>query len=189
MLPNVTQGVGNPQFERAVFSAKKDEIVGPVKTSDGYYVFEVTKATPGKVAKLKDVKPSIEAILFQQRKQSALAKFGQDYQDRWKGETDCASGYVSPDCSQAKPQRGSTVPPGAIPQQTQSPQGPVPASSAQPQVPQQGQQHPDAAVRGPSAGREQRSARHGRADPRGSRPARRADAPPAQRVPMGPRAG
>jgi foldase protein PrsA len=139
VLPNVTQGVGNPQFERAVFSAKKGEIVGPVKTADGYYVFEVTKATPGKVAKLKDVKPSIEAILFQQRKQAALAKFGQDYQDRWKSETDCASGYVSPDCSQAKPQRNSTVPPGAIPAQPTTPQGAVPATSAQPQVPQQQQ--------------------------------------------------
>jgi foldase protein PrsA len=140
VLPNVTQGVGNPEFERAVFSAKPDTIVGPVKTSDGYYVFTVTKATPGKVAKLKDVKPSIEAIINQQRRQTALAKFGQDYTDRWRGLTDCAKGYVSPDCSQSKPQRNSTVPPGAIPQQTPGQSGPVPATSAQPQVPQGQQQ-------------------------------------------------
>ena len=142
-LPNVVQGTGNPQFEKAVFNAKKDVIVGPVKTSDGYYVFRVNKTTPGKVAKYKDVKASILSILLQQRRQSALSKFGQDYQEHWRAETDCAKGYVSNDCSQAKPQANSTVPPGAIPQQTTptTPTGPVPAGSAQPQV-QQGQTQP-----------------------------------------------
>ena len=116
VLPNVTQGTGNKDFERAVFSAKKGDIVGPVKTADGYYVFEVTKTRERKESKFADVKDSIRAIITQQRAQEALAKFGVDYQERWKNKTECASGYVSPDCSNAKQQRNSTVPPGAIPQ-------------------------------------------------------------------------
>ena len=113
-----TQGTAIRSSSARSSTAKKDEIVGPVKTSDGYYVFQVDKATPGKVAQLKDVKASIQAIIAAAAPQAALTKFGQDYQDRWRGKTDCAKGYVSTDCSQAKPQRNSTVPPGAIPQQT-----------------------------------------------------------------------
>lgn len=141
VLPNVTQGTGNKDFERAVFSAKKNDIVGPVKTSDGFYVFEVTKTRERKESSFNDVKESIRAILVQQRSQAALAKFGVDYQERWKNKTDCASGYVTPDCSNAKTQRNSTVPPGAIPNRTATTQqqdGALPASEAgQPQVPQQ----------------------------------------------------
>lgn len=144
-LPNVTQGTGNPDLERAVFSAKKDEITGPVKTSDGYYVFEVTKTSPKKVQAFKDVKDSIKASLAQERRQAALNKFGQDYQDRWRKESECASGYISPDCANSKTPPASTVPPGAIPQQDpaqqqQVPQLPGPGGGAQPQVPQQQQQ-------------------------------------------------
>lgn len=144
VLPNVTEGTGNKEFERAVFSAKKGDLVGPVKTSDGYYVFEVTKTRARKDSKFKDVKESIRAIITQQRAQEALAKFGVDYQERWRGKTECRGGYISPDCSNSKQQRNSTVPPGAIPQG--GPNGPpgqegaVPAGQGgQPQVPQQGQ--------------------------------------------------
>lgn len=152
VLPNVTEGSGNKDFERAVFSAKKGDIVGPVKTADGFYVFEVTKTTARKEQSFKEVKDSIRAILTQQRSQAALAKFGADYQERWKKETDCRSGYVTPDCANAKQQRNSTVPPGAIPQPAPSDGppngatgqgGPVPATDAQPQVPQQGQPAPE----------------------------------------------
>jgi foldase protein PrsA len=142
VLPNVTQGTGNKQFEDAVFKAKKGEVVGPVKTTDGYYVFEVTKSRARKETKLAEVKESIRSIITQQRAQEALAKFGVDYQDRWRKETECASGYISPDCSNAKQQPNSTVPPGAIPGQTttQQQEGALPASEAgQPQVPQQTQ--------------------------------------------------
>ena len=134
VLKNVTEGTNpNKAFERAVFSAKKGDIVGPIKTADGYYVFEVTKSTPRKESAFKDVKDSIRSIITQQRSQDALAKFGVDYQDRWRSKTDCRGGYVTADCSNAKAKRNSTVPPGAIPQtstQTQTaPDGSVPATS------------------------------------------------------------
>ncbi len=139
VLANVTEGVGNKDFERAVFSAKKDEIVGPVKTSDGYYVFEVTKSRDRKESKFKDVEASIKGLIEQQRNQAALAKFGLEYQDRWRKATDCLPGYVSPDCSNAKTPPTSTLPPGAIPQPStnKSPTGLPPGQGGQPQVPQQ----------------------------------------------------
>ena len=138
-LPNVTQGVGNKDLEKAVFSAKKGDIVGPVKTSDGYYVFEVTKTKNRTEQSFKEVKDSIKLIITQQRSQQALAKFGVDYQERWRGKTDCASGFVSPDCSNSKKAPASTIAPGAVTQKAPTGQGgAVPAGGGgQPQVPQQ----------------------------------------------------
>ena len=106
-----------------MFAAKKGEVVGPVKTSDGYYVFEVTKSRDAQGdASSPTSRTRSSAIIAQQRAQEALAKFGDDYQERWRKETECRSGYVSPDCNNAKPKPNSTVPPGAIPQQSTPPQ-------------------------------------------------------------------
>ena len=43
-------------------AAKKDEIVGPVKTPVGYYVFEVTKVTPASRSSAQGAKASIKPI-------------------------------------------------------------------------------------------------------------------------------
>jgi peptidyl-prolyl cis-trans isomerase D len=50
-------------FEEAAFSAKKDEIVGPVLTDFGYHVIRVTEIKPEKGKSLAEATPEIEAEL------------------------------------------------------------------------------------------------------------------------------
>ena len=61
-------------FEDAVFSAKKNEIVGPVATDFGYHVIRVTDIKPQKVKALAEAGPEIEASL---KKQSAARVFAE----------------------------------------------------------------------------------------------------------------
>jgi len=115
----VTQGQGEKVFDAAVFKAPLNKVVGPVKTSEGYYVFKVTKSTPAKTQPLdSQLRASIKQIIVSTNQRNALTKFGKEYQDRWRGKTECAKGYVVPDCSNSKAKTTSTVPPGAVPQQT-----------------------------------------------------------------------
>ena len=51
----VTKGQQDPAFDAAIFSAVKGKIAGPVKTDAGYYVFRVTKVTPGTKQSLQPV--------------------------------------------------------------------------------------------------------------------------------------
>ena len=46
-LPAVAKGQQEKALDTAIFAAKKGKLVGPVKTQFGYYVFDVTKITPG----------------------------------------------------------------------------------------------------------------------------------------------
>ena len=122
-LNNVTQGQGDKAFDKAVFSAEKGKVYGPVKTAEGYYVFKVTRATPAKTQPLDNqLRASIKQIIGSNRQRDALTKFGNEYQDRWRGKTECAKGYVVPDCANSKSKPASTTPPGAVPQQTQQTQ-------------------------------------------------------------------
>jgi peptidyl-prolyl cis-trans isomerase D len=61
-------------FEEAAFGAKKDEILGPVKSDFGYHVIRVTDIKPAKVKSLAEATPEIEAAL---KKQIAARKFAE----------------------------------------------------------------------------------------------------------------
>src|SRR5262249_44651567 len=47
VLVGVAKGQEEKTLDSAVFSAKKNVVQGPIKTVFGYYIFEVTGATPG----------------------------------------------------------------------------------------------------------------------------------------------
>ena len=49
-LPAQAKGTLDKELDDAVFSAKKDELEGPIKTQYGYYVFTVTAITDGQPA-------------------------------------------------------------------------------------------------------------------------------------------
>lgn len=122
-LLNVTQGQGEKAFDQAVFGADKGKVSGPVKTAEGWYVFEVTRATEAKTQPLDNqLRATIKQIIVSENQQKALTDFGEDYQDRWRPKTECAKGFVVPDCSNSKSKPASTVPPGAVPQQQQNQQ-------------------------------------------------------------------
>lgn len=61
-------------FEKAVFDAKKGDIVGPVETEYGYHIIDVTDIRPSTVRPYEDVRPEIEK---QYQSQQAVREFAQ----------------------------------------------------------------------------------------------------------------
>ena len=94
MLPAVPKGQQEKALDDATFAAKKGKLVGPVKTQFGYYVFEVTKITPGSQQTLDQSKATIKQLLASQNQQKKLNEFVKDFQKKWKDRTDCRKGYV-----------------------------------------------------------------------------------------------
>jgi len=125
-LPAVAQGSQETAFDKAIFSAPQGKVEGPVKTSLGYYVFEVTKETPKKTQSLKETQQSIRQIVASEKQQKALAAFGKAYQEKWRQKTECQKGYVVPDCNNYKAPKGQTqqqAPGGQQQAPQQAPQG------------------------------------------------------------------
>jgi foldase protein PrsA len=99
-LPAQAKGTLEKQLDAAVFSAKKGQLKGPVKTQFGYYVFKVDKITPASQQSLEQAKETIRQTLQSQNQQKALEAFSKDYSNRWKEKTDCREGYVIQQCKQ-----------------------------------------------------------------------------------------
>jgi foldase protein PrsA len=115
-LTNVIPGQQEQAFSNAMFKAKRGQLVGPVKTQFGYYVFRVTKVIPSEQQPLSRVRETIKALLASQNQQKALEAFIKRFQKEWQARTNCRKGYVVQLCKNApKPKRTSTVPPGAVP--------------------------------------------------------------------------
>ena len=128
LLPAVAKGQQDKALDDAVFSAKKGELEGPVKTQFGWYVFEVTKITPAAQQSLDQSKDTIRNLLRSERQQKALDQFVKDFREDYRDETECADDYRIEECSNA-PKEQDTGPasggnPGA-PAPTPQPQ-PVP---------------------------------------------------------------
>ncbi len=100
-LQNVAKGQQEKALADASFSAKKDEIVGPIKTETGYYVVRVDKVTASKLVPFKDVKEQIKQQLTQTKPQEALTKWQTETLDNWKEKTNCREGYVVDFCKNA----------------------------------------------------------------------------------------
>jgi foldase protein PrsA len=114
-LPGVTKGTQEKAFDAAIFSAKKGELKGPVKTQFGYYVFQVTKVTPASQQTQTQASETIKNLLKSQAQQKALSDFVKDFQKRYRGKTKCAKGFVTSMCSNGpKPttSAGGTPAPG-----------------------------------------------------------------------------
>lgn len=67
-----------PEFDKAAFSAKKGELVGPVKTEFGFHLIEVTDIRPPKETSLEEARPQIEQQLAGQQQATAFDKWVQD---------------------------------------------------------------------------------------------------------------
>ncbi|HWK26068.1 MAG TPA: peptidyl-prolyl cis-trans isomerase [Solirubrobacter sp.] len=97
-LPAQAKGTLDKELDDAVFSAKKNELVGPIKTQYGYYVFTVTGVTPASQQTLAEAKETIKQTLASQGQQKALDAFVKDFTKRWKDKTECSEGYKTTDC-------------------------------------------------------------------------------------------
>ena len=124
-LPAQAQGTLEKALDEAVFNADKEEIVGPVKTQFGYYVFEVDKVSKASQQTLEQAKETIRQTLQSQNQQKALDKFVTDFQKKWKEKTECQEGYVTQQCKNAP--KPTPTPSAAAPQTPQQPTQPAPA--------------------------------------------------------------
>jgi peptidyl-prolyl cis-trans isomerase D len=66
-----------PPFEEAVFSAKKDEIVGPVLSDFGYHIIRLTDVRAEKAKAIAEVTPEIEGELKKQKAQRKFAELAE----------------------------------------------------------------------------------------------------------------
>ena len=117
VLLAVAKGQQEKALDEAVFAADKGELVGPIKTQFGYYVFKVQKITKASQQSLKESSATIKQLLASQNQQKALDSFVKEFRDKWKARPICKKGFVTQDCKNApKPKAGATGAQGAPPQ-------------------------------------------------------------------------
>jgi foldase protein PrsA len=97
-LPGQAKGSLEQSLNTAVFSAKTGQLVGPLKTQFGWYMFRVTKIHPGKTQPLSQAKATIKQTLVSQNQQKALDSFVSRFRSEWRAKTECRKGYVTSDC-------------------------------------------------------------------------------------------
>ncbi|HEX8854901.1 MAG TPA: peptidyl-prolyl cis-trans isomerase [Thermoleophilaceae bacterium] len=131
-LPGVVKGQQEAAFDKAIFSAKKGRLVGPVTTQFGYYVFKVDKVYPQSQQTLDQSKDTIRNLLRSQQEQKALADFVKDYQKKYKDKTNCAKGYVVTTCKNAPKPKSNNKASGGNPQGQPTPSNPQGGSSTNP---------------------------------------------------------
>jgi foldase protein PrsA len=132
-LPAITKGQQEKAFDEAIFSSDKGELVGPVKTQFGWYVFEVDKVTKASQQTLEESKETIRNLLRSQGQQKALDEWIKNFREEYKDETSCADDFRIAECSNAPKEKTDTGPasggnPGGAPQ---------PAPAPTPETPQQ----------------------------------------------------
>lgn len=117
-LKDVTRGSQDAGLEKALFGADKGEVVGPIKTSLGFYVVEVDDVTKASQQTFEESRETIRASLVQQKQQKALAAFEKEYVEEWREKTECRDGYEVPDlCGNVEKPKATPTPavPGAPP--------------------------------------------------------------------------
>src|SRR3954469_8507457 len=109
VLLAVAKGQQEKALDNAVFKAKKGQLVGPIKTQFGYYVFKVQKVTPAAQQSLKQAKQTIKQLLASQNQQKSLDTFVKDFRKKWKAKTNCAKSFTTQDCKNAPKEKKTTA--------------------------------------------------------------------------------
>lgn len=122
LLYGVEKGHQLPPFDKAIFAAERGEVVGPVKTKFGYYVFAVDKLIPPAQQSLREAEQDIRYRLQTQnaeKKQKAVSAFVEEFRDKWRERTTCREGFIVPDCKNGPQQPRATAEPGerSVPRQ------------------------------------------------------------------------
>ena len=122
-LAAVTKGQQEKAFDDAIFSAKKGELVGPIETQFGWYVFEVDKVTAASQQSLEESKEAIKNLLRSQGQQKALDKWIKSFREEYKDKTECADDYRIAECNNAPEEKKTNTGPasGGNPGGTQQP--------------------------------------------------------------------
>ncbi len=112
-LRGVAEGTQDKGLDRALFSARKGETVGPVKTPFGYYVLEVDAINKASQQSLEESKEAIRQALVEEKRQKALTAFVGDYEKEWRSKTECRDGFKVPALCDNAPEPTATPTPGA----------------------------------------------------------------------------
>jgi foldase protein PrsA len=123
-LLGVAKGQQDPAFDAAIFSTDKNKIAGPVKTGAGFYVFRVINITKATKQTLQQSAAGIRQLLTSQNQQKKLDQFSKTFRNDWRSKTDCAEGYVIPDC-----RNGREEAPQAAPAPTPGQKKPIPGAN------------------------------------------------------------
>jgi foldase protein PrsA len=136
LLPAVSEGQQEKDFDAAIFAAPKNKLQGPVKTQFGWYVFKVEKITEASQQTLDESKDTIKNLLRSTRQQKALDAFVKQFRKDYKEQTNCADDYRVVECKNAPKNESDTAPasggnPGGQAQQPQQPAQPAPTPQDQ----------------------------------------------------------
>lgn len=109
----VTEETLEEPLAKAVFNTPESQVEGPVKTKQGYTVFEVENSTPEEVQELKAVEAQIKSTLAQRAEQEYFTSFVSDFNSKYQARTFCAAGYTYSSCANYKSSgHPSTAPEG-----------------------------------------------------------------------------
>lgn len=95
---SITSGVFPEEVDAQIFDAPEGEVVGPIETPTGTYVFQVDTVTEAGSTPLDEARPQIEEQLKSQLQQEAFGAFLSDYRDRWVQVTICATDFINERC-------------------------------------------------------------------------------------------
>lgn len=110
LLPGVVRGDQDRGLDQAAFTAPKDKVLGPVKGSFGFYVFEVTKIVPGKKQPLNaTTRGTIRQQLIAQGQQKVFKTFVTSFKKKWTAKTDCRKAFEISSCKNAPKKPAGTT--------------------------------------------------------------------------------
>lgn len=130
VLNNVTSGEEEAALNSAAFAAPANKITGPIHGTFGYYVFVVTKITPGTQQSLTKATPLIKELLTSQNQQSEETAVNNEAKKMWLAKTTCTKAYSMDDCTGYKAPKATT--PTATPTTTSSAGSTVTATTTTP---------------------------------------------------------
>jgi foldase protein PrsA len=99
-LPDQVPGTLERRLDRAVFSARRGRITGPVRTRSGFYVFRVSRIEPEHFLSEAASRRIIRRQLVVHAEQAELDRFVAGFGAKWRSRTVCAEEYrASPNCA------------------------------------------------------------------------------------------
>ena len=140
LRPSITEGLLEEPLNGEVFDAAQGEIVGPVKTPLGFYVFQVEKTTPEKVLPLnRETRAQIRSQLVQSAQQNSFSQFVDDFGSKWRARTTCADDFLIERCNNFVGGLPAAAPPACYaadpPRGRRPPDCPAPVSQLAPALP------------------------------------------------------
>jgi foldase protein PrsA len=95
-LKGLQPGTNEPAFERAVFTAPRGRLQGPVRLKRGWAVFKVQRVTPLPARSLAAATPAIRKDLAAAAQQRAVDTYLNRLRTRWRAKTRCRPAVRDP---------------------------------------------------------------------------------------------